>query len=87
MGKDIGKIYKHSQSQISTSSIKAHVSSSPEPQTFSDIKLTKTSVPSITDKHQNNYVLCSQKTTHNDATITNNEDIQSFETQKNKILT
>ena len=80
MGKDIGKIYKHSQSQLSTSSLKAPVSSSSEPQTSSAIELTTTSVPSATDKHQNNYVLYSQNTIQNDATITNNDDIQSCET-------
>ena len=57
MGKDIGRIYKHIQSQLSTSSLKAPVISSSEPQTFSSIELTKTSVPSATDKHLNNYVL------------------------------
>ena len=52
MVKDIGKIYKHSQYQLSTLSIKAPVSSSSEPQKYSSIKLTTTSVPYITDKHQ-----------------------------------
>ena len=80
MGKDIGRIYKYSQSQLSTSSIKAPVSSSSEPQTFSAVKLTTTSVPSITDKHQNNSVLYSQNATQNYAKITNNDDIQSCET-------
>ena len=47
MGKDIGKIYKYSQSQISTFSLKAPVSSSSDPQTSSDIELTATYVPSI----------------------------------------
>ena len=75
MGKEIGQIYKHSQSQLSTSSTKAPVGSFSEPRTFSAIKLTTTSVPSITDKHQNNYVLFSQNTTQNYATITNNDDI------------
>ena len=82
MGKNIGKIYKHSQSKLSTSAINAPVSSSLEYQTSSAIKLIKMSVPSITYKHQNNYVLCSQKTIQNDAAITNNDDIQSCETQK-----
>ena len=54
MGKDIGQIYKHSQSQLSTSSLKAPVSSSSEPQTSSAIELTTTSVASETDKHQKN---------------------------------
>ena len=42
MGKDIGRIYKYSQSQLSTSSLKAPVSLSSEPRTSSDIKLTTT---------------------------------------------
>ena len=76
MGKDIGQIYKHSQSQISTSSLKAPVSSSSDIQTSSAIKLTTTPVPSVTDKNQNNSVLYSQNAIQNDANITNNEDIQ-----------
>ena len=84
MGKDIGKVYKHGQSQLSTSSTKAPVSSFSEPQTFSAIKLTTTSAPSITDKYLNNSVLCYQNTTENDANITNNDDIECCETpQKN----
>ena len=82
MGKDIERIYKHSQSQLSTSSIKAPVISSSEPQNVFAIRITTTSVPYMTDKHQNNYVLCSQNTTQNDVTITKNDDIQSCETQK-----
>ena len=50
MGKDIGQIYKHGQSQHSTSSLKTPVSSSSEPQTSSAIELTTTSVPYVTDK-------------------------------------
>ena len=61
MGKDIGQINKHSQSQLSTSSIKAPVSSSSEPQIFSAIELTTSSVPSIIDKHQKN-LICVPKT-------------------------
>ena len=80
MGKDIGQIYKHSQYQLLTASLKATVTSSSEYRTSSTIKLTTTSVPSITDKHQNDSVLCSQNTAQNDATITNNDDIQSCET-------
>ena len=82
MGKDIAQIYKHSQSQLSTLSLKAPVGSSSEYQTSSDIKLITTSVPSARDKHQNNSVLYSKKNIQNDATTTNNEDIQSCETQK-----
>ena len=80
MGKDIGRIYKQSQPQISNSSIKTPASSYLETQTSPDIILTTTYIPSITDKHQNNSVLCSQNTTQNDATITNNDNIQSRET-------
>ena len=69
MGKDIGQIYKLSQSQLSTSSLKAPVSSSSDPQTSSAIKLTTTCVPSATDKNQNNFVLYSQNTIQNDAII------------------
>ena len=43
------------------------------------------SVPSIKDKHRNNYVLCSQNTIQNDATITNNDDIQSCDTPKQNL--
>ena len=52
MGKDIGQIDKHGQSQLSTLSLKTPVSSSPEPQTSSAIKLTTTSVPFVTKKNQ-----------------------------------
>ena len=75
MAKDIGKNYKHSQSQLSTSSLKAPVSSSSDPLTSSAIELTTTSVPSVRDKNQNNYVLYYQNTIQNDASITNNDDI------------
>ena len=75
MGKEIGQIYKYSQSQLSTPSLKAPVSSSSDPQTSSAIKLTTTSVPSVTDKNQNNYVLYYQNTIQNDASITNNDNI------------
>ena len=85
MGKDIGKINKHSQYQLSTFLIKAPVSSSSVPQTSSAIELTTTSVHSMTDKHQKQYVLYSQNTIQNDATITNNDDIQSCETAKKQI--
>ena len=50
MGKDIGRICKHIQSQLSTAPLKSHVSSSLDPQTSPAIKLTATSVPSVTDK-------------------------------------
>ena len=59
MGKDIRRIYKHIQSQLSTLSINAPVSSYSESKTYSAIKLTTMYVPSITDKHKKNlfYVL------------------------------
>ena len=59
MGKGIGNFYKHSQYQTSTLSLKAPVSSSSEPQKYSAIELTTTSVPSATYKHQSNHVLYS----------------------------
>ena len=82
MGKEIVPIYKQSQSQLSTSSLKAIVSLSPEYQTYSYIYLTKTPFPSATNKHQNNSILYSQNNIYNDSTITNNVDIQFCETQK-----
>ena len=75
MGKYIGRVYKHSESRLSTSSPKTPVSSSSESQTSSAIELRTTSVPSATDKHQNNSILYSQNTIQNDATIANNDDI------------
>ena len=50
MVKYIGRIYKHSQYQLSTLSLKAPVSSSSYPQTSSAIELTTTSIPSVIDK-------------------------------------
>ena len=85
MGKDIGQIKKHSQYQLSTSSLKAPVSSSSDPQTPSAISLTATHVPSVTDKNQNNSVLYYQNTIQNYATITNNYNIQSYETAKRNL--
>ena len=85
MVKDIRQIYKHSKSQLSTSSIKAPLSSSSEYQTSSAVKLTTISVPSARDKHQNNSVFNPQNTIQNYATITNNYDIQSCETTKRMI--
>ena len=63
-------------------SLKATVSSSSDTQTSSAIELTTMSVPSVRDKNQNNYVLYSQNTIQNDANITNNDDIQSCETER-----
>ena len=82
MVKYIGRIYKHIQSQLSTLSLKRPVSSSSKPQTPSAIELTTTSVSSVIDKILNNYVLYSQNTIQNDATITNNDNIQYCETAK-----
>ena len=67
-------------------SLKAPVISSPDPQTLSALKSTTTSVPSVTDKNQNNSVLYYQNTIQNDAKITNNDNIQYFETARKKII-
>ena len=67
-------------------SLKAPIGSSSDPQKFSAIELTTTSVPSVRDKNQYNYVLYSQNTIHNDATITNNDDIQYCDTSRKKII-
>ena len=85
MGKDIGRIYKYFQSQLSTFSLKAPVSLSSYPQTPSAIELTTTSVPSVRDKNKNNLVFYSQNTIRNDASITKNDDIQSCETTRKKL--
>ena len=53
MGKDIRRIYKHIQYQLSTLSLKTIVISFSNPQTSSAIELTTTAVPSAPDKHQN----------------------------------
>ena len=82
MGKDIGWIYKHSQSQLLPLSFKAPVFSSSVYQTSSSIELTKTSVPSVRNKKHNNNVLCSQNSIQNDVIITNNDDIQACETSR-----
>ena len=50
MGKDIDRIYKHGQSQLSTTSIKEPVMSSSVSQTSLSIELTINSVSSIIDK-------------------------------------
>ena len=82
MVKDMGLIYKHSQYQLSTLSLKTSVSSSPKPQKSPAIEFTTKPAPYVTEKHQNNYILCSQNTIQNDSTITNNDDIQSCETPR-----
>ena len=61
---------------------KAPVSSSSDPQTSSAIELTTTSIPFVRDKNQNNYVLYSQNTIQNDATIPDNDKIQSCDTAR-----
>ena len=82
MAKEIVRIYRHSQYQLSTLSLNIPAISSSESQTSSAIELTAKYVPSVTDKHQKNSVLYSQNTIQNYATITNNDKIQSCETQK-----
>ena len=86
MSKDIGRMYKYSQSQLSTSTLQAPISSSSYYQIPSAIASTITSVPSFTDKNKNNSVLCSQNTIQNNANITNNDNIQSCETPEKQIL-
>ena len=85
MGKYIVRIYKHSQSQLSTYSLKAPGSSSSDPQTSSAIELTTMSVYFVRDKNQNNSVFSSQNTIQNDASITNNDDINSCKTAIKKL--
>ena len=82
MGKYIGQIYKHIQSQLSTSSLNKPVSPYSDPQTSSAIELKITSISSVTDKKQNNSVLYSQNTIQNYATTTNYDNIQSCDTAK-----
>ena len=82
MGKDIRKIYEHSQSHLSTLSFKAPVCSSSASQTSSYFESTTTSVPSVRDKNQNNSDLCSQNSIHNYVSSTNNDDIKSCETAR-----
>ena len=79
MGKDIERIYKHSQSQLSTPSFKALVLLYLASQTSFFILFTTTSVPSVRDRNQNNSVLCSKIFIQNGSIITNNYDIQSCE--------
>ena len=85
-GKDIGRIYKHIQSQFSTLQLKALARSSSASQTSSSIELTTTYVPSVRDKKQNNYVLCYQNSIQNDVSITNKDYIQYCDTERNKII-
>ena len=85
MGKDIGQIYKHSQSQLSTLSIKESISSSSASQTSSSIELTTTSVTSVDEKKQNNYALCYQHSIHKYVSITNNNNIKSCGTERKNL--
>ena len=80
MVKDIKQIYKNSQYQLSTLSIKTPVPLHLSYQTSSSIEFTKTSVTSVSNKKQTNSVLCSKNSIHDDLSITNNYDIQSCET-------
>ena len=82
MGQDIGQIYKHSQSQLSTSLFKAPVCSSLASHTSSSIESTTASIPSVGDKKHNNYFLCSQNFIHNYVRIANNDNIPSCETAR-----
>ena len=52
MAKDIGQIYKHSQSLLSNTSINAPVLSYSASKTSSYIELTITSFPSVTERKQ-----------------------------------
>ena len=79
MGKYIGRIYKHGQSQLSNLSLKVPVCPYLASQASFSIELTRTYVPSVRDKNQNNSVLGSKNSIHNDASITNNDNIQSCE--------
>ena len=85
MGKDKGIIYKHSQYQLSTLPIKAPVILSLASQTSSSVESTITSVPSIRDKKQTNYALCSKNSIQNDLSIKNNDDIHSCETREENL--
>ena len=80
MGKAIRQISKHSQSQLSTQSIKEPILSSSYSQASSSTALTRPSVSSVIYKEKTNSVFCSQNTIQNDLNITNNDDIKSCET-------
>ena len=56
--------------------------SSSASQILLSIQVTITPVPSGREKNQNNYVLCSKNSIHNDIIITNSDDIQSCETER-----
>ena len=61
---------------------KAHVRSSSASQISSSIELTITSVPSVREKKENNYVLCSKNSIQNAVSITNNNNIQYCDTAR-----
>ena len=75
MGKDIGRICKHSQHQISTPSIKAPVLSYVDSKTSSSIELTIISVPSVIENKQKNSVFGAKNCIQTDLSITNNGNI------------
>ena len=79
-------MHKYSQSQLSTLSIKAPVRSSPYHQISSATELTTTSAPYVRGKNQNNYIFYSQNTIQIDASIKNNDNIQSCETARNNYI-
>ena len=85
MGKDTGIFYKHSQYQLSTLSINDNILLSLASQKSSYIELPTSCVLSISDKDQNDSILCSQNTIQNDLNITNIENIQSCETPRKKL--
>ena len=75
MGKDIGRIYKHIQSQISTLSVKEPVFLYSDSQKSSSIYSKRTCVSSIIYKQQTDSVFSSKNTIQNYLNITNNDKI------------
>ena len=61
MGKYIGQIYKHGQSQLSTPLIKSPILSYSDSQTSSFIEFTITSVPFVIEKEKNQFCFVFQK--------------------------
>ena len=87
MGKDIWQIYKYSQYQLSTLSIKAPLLSYVASQTPSlSFELTITHVLPGIGKQQTNSILCSKNSIRNYLSITNNDDVHSCETQRKTII-
>ena len=82
MEKDIGKFYKHNNSQLSTPPIKTPVILFLAAQISLSIELTIASVHSVRDKKQTNSIFCSKHFIQNGLSIINNDDIQSCETQR-----